>query len=138
MTANRGKYAEGLVRKELAKRAERSDFAFMRLPDARSGSFQPTTADFLVVHKGKANFVEVKEVDHLARLPSKNFSLDQRARLSVFEAAGANTWVLIYFTPGKYWRWLRANWFLTTTPSSWDFSAMPPDNLSDAVSEIFR
>jgi hypothetical protein len=95
----RGKWAEKKVRDQLKVMGLKADFNYMRLPDARAGSFQPTIGDFLVVRRKVPTFVEVKEVDHEYRLPAKNFSSDQRGRLKAFEAAGAQTLIVVCFTP---------------------------------------
>ena len=131
-TANRGKSAEAAVKKYLAKRSETIGFNFMRLPDARSGSFQPTTADFLAVSWGKPYFIEVKEVNHAFRLPSKNFGRDQRARLRAFELAGALARILVFHTPTKAWRALLLDHF-EDDPPSWDLRHQPEITLDEAM-----
>ena len=146
---DRGKWAEGKVRDALKGRALQAGFQFMRLPDARAGSFQPTTADFLVVDSGRPFFLEVKEVNHVSRLPGKNFDQGQRARLALWEAAGARSRVLICHSPlrevvqppeakGKIWRAFRAAYFGHDTPPSWDLHHFPLFSLTDALEEIFR
>ena len=97
------------------------DFNFLRLPDARSGSFQPTIADFLAIRRGEPWFIEVKEVDHEYRLPSKNFNSGQRARLQSYEMAGAGILVVIKHTPTKVWRIVQLGFF-EGEPPSWDLS----------------
>lgn len=141
MTAsNRGKFAEGHVRRRLVELAKQADFQFMRLPDAHAGSFQPTTADFLIVHRGITHFLEVKEVASAYRLPGKNFGQDQRARLNAFRAAGAMTWALICFRPegaAVSWRICPSTYFGTETPPSWDMRDLPIMSLDDALSLMF-
>lgn len=141
MTAsNRGKYAEGHVRRRLAQRALQADFQFMRLPDAHAGSFQPTTADYLIVCRSVCHFLEVKEVAHAYRLPGKNFGQDQRARLNAFRAAGAMAWALVCFRPqgaSPFWRVCPSTYFGTETPPSWDMRDLPIMTLDDALSLMF-
>lgn len=100
-TGDRGKRAEGKVRAHLEAFAQQSSFAFHRMPDARAGSYQPTLADFLCKSPSGMWLLEVKEVDHLYRLPEKNFSGDKRSRMRMFEAAGAKTLVVVCFTPHR-------------------------------------
>ena len=146
---DRGKWAEGKVRDALKERALRAEFQFMRLPDARAGSFQPTTADFLAVDSGRPFFLEVKEVNHVSRLPGKNFDQGQRARLAMWEAAGAKASVLICHSPlremvqppdtkGKFWRSFKAAYFGHAMPPSWDLQSFPLLSLSAALQNIFH
>ena len=64
----RGKWCESKVRDALRILSAQQGFNFMRLPDARAGSFTPTTADFLGGHKTpyrrNAWMLEAKEVEH--------------------------------------------------------------------------
>lgn len=139
-SANRGKYAEGHVRRRLVERAKMADFQFMRLPDAHAGSFQPTTADYLIVCRSVCHFLEVKEVAHAFRLPGKNFGQDQRARLNAFREAGAMSWVLVCFRPkdaGMLWRMCPSTYFGMDTPPSWDMRDLPIMSLDDALAIIF-
>ena len=140
---DRGKWAEGRARDYLKTLSETRDCAFMRLPDARAGSFQPTTADFLVNHKRQHTMLEVKEVEHTYRLPGKNFKQDQRARLANWRTAGTNTWVLVAHMPlkpstgrqklGLMWRSIPALWFGSEEVPSWDLSLHPLLTLEDAM-----
>lgn len=127
--ANRGKWAEGEFRSECEARAVLSSFNFMRLPDAHAGSFQPTTADFLLGFQGTAHFVEIKEVAHEHRLPAKNLKAEQVARLRAWEMAGAQAHILVAcmgLKPSPYrkttavlWRYAKPSEFLIEAPS-WD------------------
>ena len=140
---DRGKWAEGRVRDFLKRLSETAGCAFMRLPDARAGSFQPTTADFLISYKGLHTMLEVKEVDHNYRLPGKNFKQDQRARLANWRNAGTNTYVLVAHMPlkpptgqqklGLMWRAVPAAWFGGAEVPSWDISLHPLITLDDAM-----
>jgi len=126
-----------MVRQGLEALSSKSSFNYMRLPDARAGSFQPTVADFLAVHRGFTHFLEVKEVQHAYRLPAKNFSLDQRARLAAFRAAGAMAWVPVYFTPLKIWRCTSAAYFSDASATSWDMRDLPVVTLNEFFTLVF-
>lgn len=132
--ANRGKWAEGEFRHECEDRAVLAAFNFMRLPDAHAGSFQPTTADFLVGFRGKTHFVEIKEVDHAFRLPAKNIKPEQLARLRSWEMAGMHAHILVacmQLKPSPYrrntsalWRYTRPSDYLSVDPmASWNLSS---------------
>ena len=129
----KGKYAEGLVKKELARLSLQQSFAFYRLPDARSGSFTPTLSDFIVESKGVTTLLEVKEVNHEYRLPRPNFKLENRNRMRMFEMAGMNSLILVYFTPVKLWRAERLIYFTGDETGSWDMRDSQPILLSSAL-----
>lgn len=131
--ADRGKAAEGEVKKVLTRLALQSDTAFTRLPDARSGSFQATLADFLVVRRGVPFLLEVKEVEHDYRLPHGNFSTDQVSRLRRFELAGAESHVLVLHSKLGKWRTARVDYFLTREGGSWDLRNLPLQDLKDIL-----
>lgn len=132
-TGDRGKSAESKVRAACVRRAEQSNFAFYRWPDARAGSFAVTPADFLIVAKGEACLLEVKEVAHEFRLAHKNFSTDQAARMSLFAHAGASSWVLIHFTKSKLWRIVPLGMLQVRSGGSWDLSNHPTFPSADAA-----
>lgn len=132
--ANRGKWAEGEFRRECEDRAVLAAFNFMRLPDAHAGSFQPTTADFLLGFRGRGHFVEIKEVDHAFRLPAKNLKPEQVARLRSWEMAGLQAHILVacmQLKPSPYrrnssalWRYTTPSTYSATGPvASWDLSS---------------
>jgi penicillin-binding protein-related factor A (putative recombinase) len=131
-TANRGKVAEGLVRKHLAS-VNRQDFAWSRLPDAHAGSFQPALADFLLLNAGQMILLEVKETQHDYRLPVGNFSPDSRARMRLFQFAGAKCQVLIFHSGIKLWRTAELDYFGTQTTGSWDMRELPLLTLREAL-----
>lgn len=131
-TANRGKYAEASVKKQLAS-INRVDFAWWRLPDAHAGSMQPTLADFLIVKGGFITLLEVKEVAHAFRLPTGNFKPENRARMRMFQAAGAKCKVLVYFSTVKEWRYADLEYFGTQTTGSWDMRDLPVINLKEIL-----
>lgn len=122
---NRGKTAEKAVTKALNVLALRADTAFMRLPDAHSGSFKATVADYLIASLGKTTFLEVKEVEHEYRLPHKNFESDQVARLKRWQLAGCDAQVAVYHSTLGQWRFLDLDFFFVREGGSWDFRAVP-------------
>lgn len=124
MSADRGKYAEGKVREALKELSVQADTIFMRLPDAHAHSFVATVADYMVVCRGRTSFVEVKSLAHDFRVPVKNFSVDQRARMALWNTAGANLIVAVYHTESKLWRFPPFSEFISDVPS-WDLSAHP-------------
>jgi len=131
-TSNRGKVAETLVKKHLTS-INRQDFAWWRMPDAHAGSMQPTLADFLLVSRGKVTLLEVKEVAHDFRLPVGNFKPENRARMRLFQFAGADCQVLIYHSTTKQWRSLPLDYFGTQNTGSWDLRNTAELNLKEAV-----
>jgi len=126
--ADRGKFAEGEVRKYLQAQVAKGPTAFLRLPDAHAGSRTETICDFLVCSSGRPILIEVKEVDHASRLPHKNFDVGQVARMRLWEIAGAKAVVCIYFKPIQAWRILPLSLFIERTGGSWqlaDYSTQP-------------
>lgn len=136
-TANRGKAAEAAVKKILSS-MESSDFTHHRFPDARSGSFVTAPCDFVALRKGKLTLLEVKSVDHEYRLPHKNASPDQIARMRNWEAAGADAWVLVHFAPLKLWRAETVGYFLQREGGSWDMRHLEARTLNEIMKEIFE
>lgn len=133
-TANRGKYAETVVRIHLTKLAKQADTAFYRLPDMHAGSRAPTLADFLLLSKGQLFLIECKQVNHPFRLPYGNFSPDQVARMRLWQLAGARAVVVIYHTPLDAWRGLPLDFFLDRSQGgSWDLSNIPTVKLEDLL-----
>lgn len=145
----RGKFAEGKVRDHLKSLCALQGFNFMRLPDARSGSFTPTTADFLVGNRGPygstAWTLEVKEVEHAFRLPRKNYPQDQRSRVRAWELAGFHSLVVVAFLPLKgkayrvdtpMWRAASLSYFTGDDTSSWDMQDLPLVTLKTALSKF--
>lgn len=132
---NRGKTAEKQVRKVLAKLSLRSDTTTYRLPDAHSGSFQATLADFMLMHKGTLYLLEVKEVKHAYRIPHGNYSLDQVARMRRWQLAGAQAHVIVYHSTIDKWRTAPVDYFLNREGGSWDLRNLPLQNLEDILKE---
>lgn len=136
--ANRGKYAEGQIKKVLARYALRADTAFQKLADTYSGHRSPALADFIICHQGQMFLLEIKEVEHEFRLPKGNFSLDQIARQKLWQLAGATSMVAIYFKPLKQWRLLPINFFgaLPVGVGSWDFREYPLYTLDELMTYL--
>lgn len=110
--ANRGKYAEGQVKKKLAS-LESARQAHARWPDARAGSFAVALADFLIMRDGRMTLLEVKEVAHDFRLNHGNLGTDQIGRMRAWASAGAQADVLVYHSTTKLWRAADIHWFYT-------------------------
>ena len=125
----RGKYAEGKVSLHLAKLSTKyAEFDYSRIYDARSagGRFPSRPGDFEFWAPKLHGLIEVKEVDHLCRLPSKNMKKEQIAKLRKRELAGGLILVLVYFTPLASWRSIPLNWLqVRCADPSWDLSAFP-------------
>lgn len=143
---DRGKWAEGKVRDYLNVLAQQAGFNFMRLPDARAGSFVSTTADFLVGNKGQAWMLEVKEVAHEFRLPRHGYPTEQRSRVRMWEMAGFKSLVVVAFMPLKgaayradrqMWRAESLGYFTGDDTSSWDMRDQPLATLGAALSPLF-
>jgi penicillin-binding protein-related factor A (putative recombinase) len=118
---NRGKWAEARVKAFLKKR-ESTTFTHHRFPDARAGSMVTAPADFMFMSAGVMTLLEVKEVQHDFRLPHKNFSTDQVARMRAWKAAGARALVLIHHSTSGFWRLLDIDRFVEREGGSWDLS----------------
>lgn len=132
--ANRGKHAENLLKKHLAKLSLKTDTAFHRLADAHAGSFAPALADFLLLNKGQLYLLEVKQVNHTHRLPHGSFKESQVARMRVWQLSGAMVVILIYHTPLDAWRGLPLDHFLDRSQGgSWDLSNIPTVKLEDLL-----
>lgn len=133
-TTNRGKQAETLLKNHFTKLAKQIDTAFYRLPDAHSGAFTPTLADFLLMHRSQLYLIECKQVNHAYRLPHSNFKESQVARMRTWGLAGAKPLVLIYHTPLGAWRGLPLDFFLDRSQGgSWDLSNIPTVKLEDLL-----
>jgi penicillin-binding protein-related factor A (putative recombinase) len=94
---------------------------------------QPTLADFLLVSRGKVTLLEVKEVAHDFRLPVGNFKPENRARMRLFQLAGADCQVLIYHSTTKQWRSLPLDYFGTQSTGSWDLREVPLTTLKETL-----
>lgn len=166
--AERGKWAEAEVRTVLsAMEKELSGFCFNRIPDAHGGFMQPADADFQWFYDPKAGrskqelegwdrtdcctrngVIEVKEVEHLALLPHKNFGVDKIARVWRRHMAGCESLVLVAHKlkgmrkPDVTWRSVPLKFFRNTTyvkgVASWDLSAFPLVKMEDVVRGIVQ
>lgn len=129
----RGKYAEKETAAMLKKLGSSASFVSYRLPDARSGSFQATLADFLVVFEGIPLLLEVKQVAHDFRLNYNNFNSSQVARQRLWKLAGSISLVLVFHSTTKMWRCLEIESFLDrSVGGSWDLRNHP-EGLIDEV-----
>ena len=143
--ANRGKYAEGEVKKFL-KKMEAANCAHHRFPDVHSGSMVTAPADFMFMQAGIFRLLEVKEIQHDFRMPYDNFSPDQVARMRMWQAAGAHAWVLVYHKNLKAWRLIPAEWFLNRPKlsasgkpvGSWVLDEFPLMTLTEAFTGMKR
>lgn len=129
--ANRGKEAEKEVRKILEKfSAKWAAFDYERMYDARSagGRFPAQVGDFSwfcgIPHNYKFGVIEVKEVEHDFRLPSKNFSQVPKCRKR--QLAGGVIVVLVNHTTTGLWRMPPFQHFAENAGApSWDLSGFP-------------
>lgn len=136
----RGKWSEAAVRKQLERYSAYSTFTFLRLPDARAGSRQPTLADFMTMHKGAHGLLEVKEVDHDFRLPHKNFDENKVGRMRLWNMAGSAANVFVCFNPGAktaIWRQAPIDYFLKREGGSWDMRDRPIIKLEEAMEIVY-
>ena len=76
--------------------------------------------DFEFYLPGIHGVIEVKEVNHLCRLPHKNFTLEAVAKLRKRSHASGHVSVLVYFTPVDQWRILGLTPFFSREGGSWD------------------
>jgi hypothetical protein len=121
--ANRGKKPEDAVKKYLeAYDARTHKFDWHRNYDAHTagGRFPRQVGDFEFYLPGIHGVIEVKEVNHLCRLPHKNFTLEAVAKLRKRSHASGHVSVLIYFTPVDQWRILGLTPFFSREGGSWD------------------
>lgn len=114
-----GKATEELVLDILKEENRRVDFAFHRLPDAKSarGALAAQPADTLIVDKGLMAFLEIKALRHSFRLTKDRVS--QLPTLHKFEAAGAVCLILCHHYMDGIWRIINAR-DLDASQPSWD------------------
>lgn len=141
-------------------------FCFNRVPDAHmaGGRFPAQAGDFQAFHTSKQlgwlamdadskgprtvngspailqisrNFIiEVKEVKHDFRLPSKNYSEDKVARVQKRVWAGTEAVVAVLHTTTGLWRLVPFHIFPLRAPS-WDLRLYPTtDNIELALAEF--
>ena len=122
----RGKYAEGKVREVLhALSGEFAGFDWERIYDARSagGKFPSRPGDFAFYAHRLHGLIEVKEVEHDFRLPSKNMKKEQIAKLYKRDLAGGLILVLVCHKTTMLWRSVPLSWLQQRAAQpSWDLS----------------
>ena len=133
----RGKYAEKKVREYMESLKEKHiGFDFERVSDARSAGgrgAKKVVGDFLFFSPGVHGVLEVKEVNHLFRLPAKN--LTQLPKLRIRELAGGRCLIVVYFKPAKLWRVSWAKDMENKTTGSWDMTECTPGPLTQVLPE---
>ena len=149
--AQKGKWAEAEVQKIFrAKSDDNLNFTFNRTLDARSagGKFPAQAGDFqwfrLQDGASTNGIIEVKEVQHLYRLPYKNFDKDAYARMRKRELAGSRCIVVIAhklkdMKPADVtWRILPLPYFADRNPDvgSWDLSEVDLINLKTGLANL--
>lgn len=141
---SQGKDAERFMSEALKRFEEffkNGEFNYERNPDARAagGLFKAVTGDFHVWWRGRAYFIEVKEVDHPSRLPAKNFEPPSRARLKRKQLAGCGVGVFIYHKPIKRWRFCSIDMFFASELPSFDLSGIESsDKLIPLLKTFFK
>lgn len=173
---NRGKWAEGQVRDELTALSNAvAGFCFNRIPDAHGGNMQPADGDFqwFFNHRHSCTYdqpnhlrdtrtgmqvivrdftrngvIEVKEVEHLTRLPHSNFSADKITRVYKRQLAGCEAIVLVAHKlkgmrrPDVTWRAVNLQFFRDTVytkgVASWDLSDFPHVSLPAVIKGLVR
>lgn len=127
--ANRGKVAEAELQKAIREfDLAHHDFDWGRVYDAYSagGKFAAQTGDFVWYHRGRNGVIEVKEVAHDFRLPSKNFNGGQVARMRKRALAGAVATVIVRHSTTGLWRRVPLEFFIERLEeTSWDLSSFP-------------
>ena len=127
-----GKETEKLVESLFTEWNKSQDFAWHRLPDAKSarGALKAQPADFMFMSKGTFGFVEVKALKHEYRLPRDRLS--QLPTLKKWSLAGACSLILVFhYTIGK-WRVLYPG--IPADVTSWDLSKVEAyDTLETAL-----
>lgn len=135
--ANRGKVAEGLMKKALQNLEKHShNLCFERIPDARSSrgmSSNPRDGDFVIYHSGKNILIELKEVGHDYRLPKSNFPNDQKARLRKRQLAGTICRVVVYHSTTGVWRLLELDYFDLGVTGSYDLTSTKQYTLKEVI-----
>ena len=121
---DRGKAAEKTVEAVLKRWNGRGDFAYWRLPDARSArnflAAQP--GDFAYFNKPRAGIIEVKETQHSYRIAKDKIS--QLATLKKLDLAGASSVILIHHSVEDVWRAVLP-YDLDSSVPSWDLRDFP-------------
>lgn len=128
----RGKECEKIVKELFEKWNLRKDFAFHRLPDARSarGALAAQPSDFLYRCGDFAGFVEVKAVEHPTKITKT--ALRQLAQLQKWGGAGSADVILILHYMTGVWRVLDPR-DLDISLSSWDVSKFTSARSAEAA-----
>lgn len=141
--ANMGKWAEKQALLWLTEASNKStDLAFHRLPDAHAarGALAAQPADILVVHRGDAVFLEIKETAQERRLPKAKVS--QWGTLKKLQWAGARVLVLVFMSTARQWTALgplQLGMLEETCPASFPLTNLPQyDTAAEALEEYFK
>lgn len=142
-TANRGKVAEAKLQKALQDYdGKHADFDWGRVYDAHSagGKFACQTGDFMWFHRNANGVIELKEVAHDYRLPTKNFNPGQIARMRKRMLAGAAASVVVYHSTTGKWRLVGLQYFLDRLEDkSWDLRDYPEYvNAAEVLQTLFN
>lgn len=119
-----GKATEELVEKLFTEWNNSQDFAWHRLPDAKSarGRVKAQPADY-IYRKGKhSGFIEVKALKHPYRLPSERVT--QLPTLKKWGLAGSENFLLVFHYMFGQWRVTHPGCLEFGVPS-WDLSEFP-------------
>ncbi len=162
--ANRGKSAEKVIHGLLDKFSDNvAGFCANRVPDAHmaGGRFPAQAGDFQAFRKITLNaqaidlgaggilcsdnlkplefsrnfIIEVKEVKHDFRLPSKNYDAAKVARVQKRVWAGTEAVVAVLHTTTGLWRLVPFEVFTVRAPS-WDLSAYEPVDIEQALGKF--
>ena len=139
--ANRGKYAEGQVRKVLEKLNNNIiAFDFERNYDARSSMGRiPARAGDFTFFGVRHGVIEVKEVDHDFRLPKKNFNPDKFPKIRKRQLANGLVVVLVYHRTTELWRHVPFEFFYDRRDlPSWVLSDFPTFKTDDLMSILAK
>lgn len=132
----RGKYAERKVHEWLQKVDQQVvKWDFERIGDARSGGgrgAKTVVGDFSFFAASCYGVIEVKEIAHDFRLPSKNVS--QLPKMRKRFMAGGDCYIVVYHSTTKKWRRIPVMDLEVKTTGSWDLSAYPEyDSVEEAL-----
>ena len=121
----RGKKAEAAVKKLFQELKERHrGFDYIKLKDARSSRGKGASkqvADFQVFTDPHHIAVEVKEINHISRLPQKN--LTQIPKMQRRAMAGGETCILVYSLMTDSWTYAELAWVVARkSKPSYDLS----------------
>ncbi len=118
----------------------RQDFAFHRLPDAKSarGRIHAQPADYIYRSGAHAGFIEVKALKHPFRLPAAR--LTQLPTLNKWSLAGSSDLVLVHHYMEGLWRCAYCT-DLEVGATSWDlrpFLTFPTAQDALSVTGLFQ